>query len=393
MDLGLEAAGFETVVSVESDRTALETLSVNRPDWRPIGANIHEVSSERILSEGRLGVGDATLLVGGPPCQPFSKSAYWSTGDTRRLDDPRASTLEQFLRVLRDTQPMAFVMENVPGLRYKSKDEGLGLLYQTLEDINAQVGTSYDPTVDVLNAADFGVPQDRKRLFVMGHREGKPFDFPPPTHGVAADDQMSLDPTVTAWDAIGDLEDDDDPSLGMTGKWADLLPSIPEGQNYLYHTDRGEGVPLFGWRRRYWSFLLKLSKRLPSWTVTAQPGSAIGPFHWKNRRLSTAELMRLQTFSEPYRIMGGRTAAQKQLGNAVPSALAEHLGLEIRKQFLGDTVSEQGLTLIPDYRRPVPDAEFTQVVPEKYLHLEGEHEAHPGTGLGYAASERPASSG
>ena len=70
---------------------------------------------------------------------------------------------------------------------------------------------------------------------------------------------------------------------------------IPEGLNYLHHTERGKGEKLFGWRRRYWSFLIKLSKRRRSWTLTAQPGPAIGPFHWKNRRLARIELARLQT--------------------------------------------------------------------------------------------------
>ena len=74
-----------------------------------------------------------------------------------------------------------------------------------------------------------------------------------------------------------------------------LLPSIPEGENYLWHTNRGGGLQLFGWRTRYWSFLLKLAKSLPSWTIQAQPASAIGPFHWRSRKLTTREMCRLQT--------------------------------------------------------------------------------------------------
>ena len=69
--------------------------------------------------------GEADVLIGGPPCQPFSKSSYWVSGDARRLDDPRADTLTAYLRVLRDTQPRMFLLENVPGLAYKGKDEGM----------------------------------------------------------------------------------------------------------------------------------------------------------------------------------------------------------------------------------------------------------------------------
>jgi hypothetical protein len=88
---------------------------------------------------------------------------------------------------------------------------------------------------------------------------------------------------------------DDAQSLKVGGKWGDLLRSIPEGENYLWHTDRGGGLPLFGWRTRYWSFLLKLAKRLPSWTIQAQPGSAIGPFHWDTPNTSSPDDARSQS--------------------------------------------------------------------------------------------------
>ena len=135
LDLGLEAAGFETRVAVEINDDCCETLAANR-DWPINHSDIHRVSSEQILKLGELRAGDVDLLVGGPPCQPFSKSAYWVSGDTRRLDDPRASTIEQYLRVLRDTRPRAFLLENVPGLGYQSKDEGLTLLSQVVDTIN-----------------------------------------------------------------------------------------------------------------------------------------------------------------------------------------------------------------------------------------------------------------
>ena len=98
-----------------------------------------------------------------------------------------------------------------------------------------------------------------------------------------ADMFSELQPFRTVWDPSGDLpalHASEIEALKPGGKWAELLPSIPEGENYLWHTERKGGLPLFGWRTRYWSFLLKLSKRLPSWTVQAQPRAAIGPFHW-----------------------------------------------------------------------------------------------------------------
>jgi DNA (cytosine-5)-methyltransferase 1 len=397
LDLGFEAAGFETRVAVEMNQDAVRTLRLNR-DWPVVDANIHSpaASSQELLRLARLSRGDADVLIGGPPCQPFSKSGYWATGDARRLADPRASTLEAFLRVLEDTLPRVFLIENVPGIVFDRKDEGLTYLRRNVEAINARTGQAYSFAATVLRATDFGVPQDRRRVFIVGHREGRDFQFPQPTHFVeTAAEQLELACRTdllrcpTAWDAIGTLQDDDDPELKLTGKWAELLPSIPEGMNYLYHTDRGDGVRLFGWRRRYWSFLLKLSKRLPSWTIAAQPGPAIGPFHWKNRRLSRLELCRLQTFPENYSIFGTMRSAQLQLGNAVPSALAERLALEIRGQLLDDpSAQHKPCSLVPKLMRPIPAPEDVVSVPAQYQALEGQHDPHPGTGKGFGAVAR-----
>jgi len=230
------------------------------------------------------------------------------------LGDPRADTLTAYLRVLRDLRPRAFLLENVHGLAYSGKDEGLQLLRRAIQGINAETGTDYSFSVGRMNAADYGVPQTRERVIIVGARDGRVFRHPEPTH---VDPEMKEDlfaaqrqPWLRSWDAIGDLEDDDDPRLAVGGQWGALLPSIPEGQNYLWHTDRGGGMRLFGWRRRYWGFLLKLAKNRPAWTVQAQPGTAIGPFHWKSRKLSVRELCRIQTFPEDYEIVGRRTDAR-----------------------------------------------------------------------------------
>ncbi|HQN39142.1 MAG: DNA cytosine methyltransferase [Acidobacteria bacterium] len=387
LDLGFEAAGFRTAVAVEMDREAVATLRTNR-DWTVLDRDIHTITSNELLGAGSLHEGEADALVGGPPCQPFSKSGYWASGDTLRLDDPRAGTLGAYLRVLRDTLPQTFLLENVPGLAYRKKSEGLDLIARTIRAINRERGTSYQLAVAKLNAADYGVPQMRERVFVIGNREGVPFTFPLPTHGVEDDPLAVHCPRATAWDALGDLEEDDRPELRVRGKWADLLPSIPEGENYLWHTERGGGLSLFGWRRRYWSFLLKLAKAQPAWTIQAQPGPAIGPFHWKNRRLSARELCRLQTMPDDYEVSGSLQSVQRQIGNAVPSALAELLARAMRSQLLGERRVSQKVTLLPLRREPVPAPEPVRPVPRRFRELEGEHQAHPGTGQGYAARRR-----
>jgi DNA (cytosine-5)-methyltransferase 1 len=154
--------------------------------------------------------------------------------------------------------------------------------------------------------------------------------------------------------------------------------------HYLWHTDRGGGKPLFGWRTRYWSFLLKLSKRLPSWTVQAQPGASIGPFHWNNRKLSSQELCRIQTFPDGLLLESGRTEMQRMLGNAVPSLIAEVLAREVRRQFFNTPVKTP-LKLLPPKREEVPPPVKVAKLPKKYhLHI-GHHEAHPGEGKGRLA--------
>lgn len=381
LDFGFEAAGFETLAAVELDSPACNTLRRNR-SWPVLEGDIHDYSSEAILSAGSIKPGDADILIAGPPCQPFSKSGYWVKGDALRLDDPRADTLTAYLRVLRDARPKTFLLENVYGLAYKNKDEGLRYLLQGIEQINRETGTRYQVTWKMLNAAHFGVPQIRERVFLIGSRDGIPFQFPKPTHCAADDEELlaeGLAPYRTAWDAIGDLpHTPTDPSLTVGGKWADLLPSIPEGNNYLWHTNRGGGEPLFGWRTRYWSFMLKLSKRLPSWTIQAQPGSSIGPFHWSSRKLTADEMCRIQTFPDGLNFDCGRTDVQKMIGNAVPSLLAEVLAREIRYQLLGDRRVRETLKLLPPARTPVPKPEPVRPLAEKYHHLIGEHSDHPG---------------
>jgi DNA (cytosine-5)-methyltransferase 1 len=394
LDFGFEAAGYETRAAVEFNSFCCQAIRENRPEWGLIEGDIHDVTSEHIAEVARLAPGEADILIGGPPCQPFSKSSYWVNGDTRRLDDPRADTLTAYLRVLRDLRPRTFLLENVYGLAYKGKDEGLRHILNGIEQVNREAGTNYAVDWKMLNAAHYGVPQLRERVFLIGSRDGTRFQFPEATHGPASQDDMfsGKQSYMTAWDALGDLpEHPNEPSLAVGGRWGDLLPTIPEGKNYLWHTNREGGLNLFGWRTRYWSFLLKLAKNQPSWTIQAQPGSAIGPFHWSSRKLSSREMCRIQTFPDDLAFSCGRTEVQRMLGNAVPSLLAEVLAREIRRQFLGSSI-EGPLELMPRRRTPVPPPQPLLPVPTKYHHIIGEHADHPGTGKSVKARERVRSS-
>lgn len=385
LDVGLEAAGFRPVLCVESDRECRLTIEENRSEW-PVheDGNVLKLDVDEVAAELKDEHGEIDLLAGGPPCQPFSKSGYWVNGASARLTDPRAKTLDAYFDLLAAIRPRTFLLENVSGFASHGKEGGLEHILRLTRKINRKTGCRYRPRVLDLNAADFGVPQRRRRLFVVASRSGETLKPPACTHMVST--SGGVRPYVTAWDAIGDLDGTQWPEeLQATGYWADLLPSIPEGSNYLWLTDRGGGEPLFGWRTRYWSFLLKLAKCLPSWTLQADPGPATGPFHWRSRQLSIRELARLQTFPDTYAFGSCRRIAVRQIGNAVPPLLAEVIGRALQAQVFAHPWDDEPTLAMPS-RQDCPEPERVSEVPAKYNALSGEHAAHPGAGKGPRAS-------
>src|SRR5262245_36190268 len=217
LDLGFHSAGLGTAVAVEMDRRCCETLNANKSSansWEVIEAPVEDISSKDLLAAANLRVGEADVLIGGPPCQPFSKSGYWSKGRSGRLADPRANTLAEFIRVLEGARPRAFLLENVSGLAYSGKEEGYRFLLDEIDRVNATAGTCYEVAAKVLNAASYGVPQTRERIILVGSRDGRQFKFPAPTFFDPSTRQRPLlsdqQPYRTAWDALADLGEPDD---------------------------------------------------------------------------------------------------------------------------------------------------------------------------------------
>jgi DNA (cytosine-5)-methyltransferase 1 len=261
--------------------------------------------------------------VGGPPCTPFSKSGFWIESKRAGLDAD-ASLLQAYTRVLAEAKPRAFVLENVYALTYKNRasQPAYERLMREIDD------AGYVAQAKVLNAADYGVPQLRPRLFVVGVRKGhKVPDHPQPTHGGQWERRSTGNPErphVTAGEVLTGLVTEPEPEEVLRGQYAHLLPEVPPGSNYLHFTrERGHPEPIFRWRSRYWSFLLKLDPNRPSPTIQAQPGPNVGPFHWENRRLRVGEVKRLFTIPDDFDLVGSRISVQGQLGNSVPPLLAE----------------------------------------------------------------------
>lgn len=377
MDLGLEAAGFHHLGMIEWDECARRSLKANREGiWQVLEpGDIEAVAASLRPSDLQLGVGDLDLLVGAPPCQPYSKAAQWRDGARQGLKDRRGRYLDDVLVLAERFLPRAIMLENVRGFVH-GRTSALEHLRKQLDAIEAEHGVAYSLDHRVIDAADVGAAQHRSRAIVVATRIENPLPWP-----------AVVRPT-TAWDAIGGLEQPADELVGMRGKWAELLPSIPEGENYIFHTDRGGGEPIFGYRTRYWPFMLKLAKDRPSWTIPAHPGPAIGPFHWDNRPLSIPEMLRLQTFPADWIVEGpARADRVRQVGNATPPLLGEALGRCLIEHLTGETWGGEPVTAI-QRRSDTPPPEPVPSVADRYRSMIGKHAAHPGPGLGPGAHSR-----
>lgn len=339
LDLGVEQAGFRTVAAVEWDEDAADSMEKNGPSHFPelrevLRANLYPlatgsdigVTTADILKAGGLNKRNRPeLLVGGPPCVAFSKSGFWL--DWKRDGvDPAASLLQAYTRVLTEAKPRFFILENVYALTFNNKASK-----PAFERVLKEIDTAgYMFQWQVLNAADYGVPQARPRLFIVGCRKRDRLpELPEPTHHGPWERRQTRGgplPHVTAGEALDGLLTEPEPEEVVRGQWGRLLPEIPPGDNYLHFTaERGHPEPIFGWRSRYWSFLLKLDPARPSPTIQAQPGPNVGPFHWENRRLRVPELRRLFTFPDEFGFVGKRASVQAQIGNSVPPLLARRV--------------------------------------------------------------------
>lgn len=346
LDLGVERAGFKTVAAVEWDEDAADSMEKNAPvyfpelrevlraDLYPLAAGSNDgVSTRDILRAGGLGARERPdLLIGGPPCVAFSKSGFWL--DWKRDGfDPAASLLQAYTRILTEARPRHFILENVYALTFNNKASR-----PAFERILSEIESAgYKYTWKVLNAADYGVPQARPRLFIVGARRGEKLpDLPEPTHHGQWERRTTEGgplPHVTTGEALAGLTTDPEREEVVRGRWGHLLPDIPPGGNYLHYTEKlGHPEPLFEWRSRYWSFLLKLDPNRPAPTIQAQPGPNVGPFHWENRRLRVPELRRLFTFPDDYAFVGKRISIQAQVGNSVPPLLAQRVAESITRR-------------------------------------------------------------
>lgn len=341
LSIGATDAGCEVRACVELDPIACRTLRANESyHGAVLEADVAAITGLDLREVAGLAPGDPLIVVGGAPCQPFSKAAYWiEDGEESRYrraraagvtmnrppapttarPDARRTLIEEFWRLIFEANADGFVFENVPSIKHPRNLPVLDGFRHAAE------AAGYAVTQVTANAAEYGVAQARERVFLLGAKRGKP-TAPEPTHTLKG--VPGRKPVVTAGEALVGFDRPKyfEPEELVTGRWAEHLKTVPPGGNYKAHTAwAGHPNPTFETETRFWNFLLKLSPDRPSWTIAASPGPWTGPFHWSSRRLRTVEMAALQGFPKKYELIGSRRDRVRQLGNAVPPPLAKRM--------------------------------------------------------------------
>lgn len=322
LDLGFKLAGFHTVYATDNWDIACNTLKENKAADEIVQADVRQVNFVEIKEK----YGKIDCLIGGPPCPPYSQTRHYLVGKKDGFKDEKAGfAVPEYFRALEELSPKVFVFENVDGFMFKTHTEAFSFLKEQSERLG------YTINYKVVNCADYGVPQTRKRFICVGIKGTGLFEFPEQTHD---QDDITKKRWVTCGEVLADFDTitEEEKLQRPGGKDYELLVDIPAGDNYLFYTDkRGYPEPKFKWKGRYWTFLLKLSPDRPSWTIQASHSQNQGPFHWKNRFLRIAELKRIQTFPDEYVLCGDFKEQWRQIGNAVPPLLAKVLANKIKE--------------------------------------------------------------
>ncbi len=354
LDLGFDQEGFDIRVAVEKYSQAANTIRQNRPHIPVISKDIGAVSSQEILKTARLQVGEATVLTGAPPCEPFS-----TAGRRNGLQDHRYDAILDFIRVVKETKPRFFVFEEVPGFTRAAKrhisfydrvskraeelapDEELGSGFRQV--MSALEGTGYTLSYDpehpgdsILNAADFGTPQVRKRFILIGSREGPAVSLP----------CITSKQWTTLREGLKGLNDPVPECLEFRPSLRRYLKDVPAGGCWRALSkelqkealggayDDPDNPRTKGKKGGRTGFLRRLSWEKPSPTLVDDPtGRATCLCHPDDLRpLSVKEYARVQGFPDDWLLCGEPSAKYRLIGQATPVALARAIASTIARE-------------------------------------------------------------
>ncbi|MCL2742232.1 MAG: DNA cytosine methyltransferase [Planctomycetaceae bacterium] len=306
LDWGFHTAGYRTVWANDINKWAVNTFRKNFPE-----AAVSQEDIEKIKGKKLKEVPDCDLIVGGFPCQDFS--VIWKQPG---LDGDRGNLYKHYLRFIDAKKPLTFVAENVKGLLSANKGRAIAEILKGFEN----AGNGYMVKIQLYNFADYGVPQFRERVLIVGVRLDTGFEFahPAPTHGAG---RVAY---KTSGDALRDVEAMEmfqkapkfnRNEIGIVEKTRKMLEMIPEGGNFTDVPTDSEyyvkGLISHVYRR--------LNRNEPSKTIIAAGGGGTWGYHYEEPRpLCNRERARLQSFPDSFEFEGSVTEVRRQVGNAVP---------------------------------------------------------------------------
>ena len=389
LDLGFEEQGFEVKVALDSDAAVEATIRANGRDFPVVTRNVSDVTASYLLKKAGLKVGEATVVTGAPPCEPFS-----TAGARIGFRDHRADAVHSFIELVRNIRPEYFAFEEVPGFlraakRHISFYERTRMKDDEIED-DVRLGSAFDevmqdfeslgyylsfdpdrPKSSLLNSADYGAPQKRVRFVLIGARQAPAIALPRPTH--AAPDSKDVqtgakERWVTLRDALAGLDTEGDEYLDFPEKWGQYLYRVPEGGCWrdlpddLHRIvlggayDDGKNPMTTGMKGGRTGFLRRLSWDRPSPTLVDRPTNKANCLCHpdKHRPLSVKEYARIQGFADGWTFSRSLSQRYRLIGQATPVRLAG----AIAKRIFDDRAGRQsgsGRTDVSDDGAPKPD--------------------------------------
>lgn len=324
LHIGFEKEGFEIKLCIDNDYFVEKTHRRNFPNIPMINRDIRNISSDEIKLY--IDKRNVDVIIGGPPCQGFSTIGKRISSDPtkRNKHDSRNELVLTYANIIREIRPKFIVMENVKGILTLQNGQYLqNVLYELYE-------SGYNAEYKLINMADYGVPEIRERVIIIGNRVGLPIEFPKPDHSNNPNDGLPM--WNNCWEVIKDLEELGDipefnhVALKHTDKNIARYKLIPEGGR-LPEDD----LPLELYRKNFGNTYKRLSRTKPALTMV--PGNDAFPIHpTLHRSLTVREAARIQTFPDNIIFEGNRRQQGHQVGNAVPPIFSAKLARFILEQ-------------------------------------------------------------